>query len=42
MDQISELSYPNEQVFMNIVESAKHGLVEIIVEDSGIGIKAKD
>ena len=38
----SELSYPEEQVFADIVENAKHGVVEIIVEDSGIGIKEND
>ena len=38
----SELSYPEEQVFVDIVENAKHGVVEIIVEDSGIGIKEND
>ena len=34
-----DLSYPEEQNFVEIVENAKHGVVEFIVEDSGIGIK---
>ena len=38
----SELSYPEEQSFINIVENAKHGVVEIIVQDSGVGIKKDD
>ena len=38
----TELSYPEEQAFVNIVENAKHGVVEIIVQDSGIGIKQND
>lgn len=36
------MSYPAEEVFVNIVEKANHGVLEIIVEDSGIGIKEKD
>jgi hypothetical protein len=36
------LSYPGEEVFVNIVEKANHGVLEIIVEDSGIEIKEKD
>jgi hypothetical protein len=36
------LTYPEEKNFVNIVEKAKHGIVEIIVEDSGIGIKQID
>jgi signal transduction histidine kinase len=39
LNRIDELSYPEEQNFLEIVENAKHGVVEIIVEDSGIGIK---
>jgi len=39
LSRIDELSYPEEQNFLEIVENAKHGVVEIIVEDSGIGIK---
>ena len=27
----AELTYPDEQAFVSIVESAKHGVVEIIV-----------
>jgi hypothetical protein len=27
----AELTYPEEQAFVNIVENAKHGVVEIIV-----------
>ena len=38
----SQLTYPEEQVFVDIVENAKHGVVEIIVEDSGVGIKEND
>ena len=34
-----ELSYPEEENFVDIVNNAKNGLVEIIVEDSGVGIK---
>jgi hypothetical protein len=33
------LSYLDIDVFVNIVENANHGVLEIIVEDSGIGIK---
>jgi hypothetical protein len=36
------MSYPGEEVFVDIVEKANHGVLEIIVEDSGIGIKEKD
>jgi hypothetical protein len=39
LNQKSNLSYPNEPNFVKIFENAKHGVVEIIVEDSGIGIK---
>ena len=35
---MSNLSYP-EPNFVKIVENSKHGVLEIIVEDSGIGIK---
>ena len=42
LNYVSELSYPKEQAFVDIVENANHGVVEIIVEDSGIGIKSKD
>ena len=39
LNQKSNLSYPEEPSFIKILENAKHGVVEIIVEDSGIGIK---
>lgn len=39
---MSDLSYPDEKNFVNIVEKAQNGIVEIIVEDSGIGIKQND
>ena len=39
VNQKSNLSYPEEPNFVKIFENAKHGVVEIIVEDSGIGIK---
>jgi signal transduction histidine kinase len=42
INHLSELTYPDEKEFINIVKNAKYGLVEIIVEDSGIGIKHND
>ena len=39
LNQKSNLSFPEEPSFIKILENAKHGVVEIIVEDSGIGIK---
>ena len=39
VNQKSNLSYPEEPSFIKILENAMHGVVEIIVEDSGIGIK---
>ena len=39
LNQKSNLSVPEEPSFIKILENAKHGVVEIIVEDSGIGIK---
>jgi hypothetical protein len=33
------LTFPEEQKFCEIVNNAKFGVVEIIVEDTGIGIK---
>ncbi len=38
----SDLSCPEQQVFVDIVENSNQGAVEIIVEDSGIGIKESD
>jgi len=35
----SSLSYPEEKNFVEIVKNSKHGVLEIIVEDSGVGIK---
>jgi signal transduction histidine kinase len=39
LSQKSDLSFPEEQIFVDILENAKYGVVEIIVEDSGVGIK---
>ena len=39
---MNDLSYPEEEKFIEIVENSKHGVIEIIVEDSGIGIKQND
>ncbi len=39
LSQKSDLSFPEEQILIDIVEKSKFGVVEMIVEDSGIGIK---
>lgn len=39
LNQKSDLSFPEEQILIDIVEKSKFGVVEMIVEDSGIGIK---
>jgi len=34
-----DLTFKDETKFKGLIENAKHGMIEFIVEDTGIGIK---
>ena len=40
--RIDDLTFHEEQSFINVVKQARNGVLEIQVEDNGIGIKEKD
>ena len=40
--RIEDLTFNDEDVFIKIVEKSKFGVVQIIVEDTGVGIKEND
>ena len=37
--RIEDLTFNDEDIFVKIVEKSKFGVVQIIVEDKGVGIK---
>ena len=40
--RIEDLTFNDEDIFVKIVEKSKFGVVQIIVEDTGVGIKKND
>ena len=40
--RIEDLTFNDEDIFIKIVEKSKFGVVQIIVEDTGVGIKEND
>jgi len=40
--RIEDLTFNDEDIFVKIVEKSKFGVVQIIVEDTGVGIKEND
>ncbi len=40
--RIEDLTFADEEKFVEIVENSKFGVVQIIVEDTGVGIKKND
>ncbi len=40
--RIEDLTFNDEDIFIKIVEKSKFGVVQIIVEDTGVGIKKND
>ena len=40
--RIEDLTFNDEDVFIKIIEKSKFGVVQIIVEDTGVGIKEND
>ena len=40
--RIEDLTFTDEDIFIKIVEKSKFGVVQIIVEDTGVGIKEND
>ena len=40
--RIEDLTFNDEDIFIKIVEKSKFGVVQIIFEDTGVGIKKND